>query len=71
MLLNQAARGNSSALSALSPLPDAKTIANLWRNIGDTRNDILHAGMRKTPVRAKNLVAIIKARIADLEQLPI
>ena len=70
-LLNQAARGNSSALSALSPLPDAKTIANLWRNIGDTRNDILHAGMRKTPVRAKNLVAIIKARIADLEQLPI
>ncbi len=55
----------------LHDLPKVETVLGLWKAFTDTRNDILHAGMRDKPETPKNLIGNIQKAIDTILQLPL
>ncbi len=55
----------------LRGLPQVEAVAGLWDQLGDLRNDLLHAGMRPDPRAAADLRKQAGRLIAALDDLPL
>lgn len=52
-----------------TPIPE--DVVNLWANITNRRNDLMHAGMRKNPVPADKVVGDVASFVKAIEKLPL
>lgn len=75
--LGVAARARREGQAAFHPplllraLPQVEAVADLWAELGDLRNDLLHAGMRPDPREAQDLMRQAEGLIAALADLPL
>ncbi len=55
----------------LSTIPSNEEVIKLFEQLGDLRNDLMHAGKREQPLSAQNVENRVKNLREQLEQLPI
>jgi CRISPR-associated DxTHG motif protein len=60
---------NDTALSDLEKLHNLDTIVQCYNQLGDLRNDLMHAGKRKSPRAAEKVEEQAKELIKELEKL--
>lgn len=74
-VLNQAGRRLRDKEAGQTPGPEEvpipEHVAKLWASITNLRNDLLHAGMRKHRVLAKDVVDNITSFVDEIERLPL
>ena len=63
--------GRPFAPVALAAISQAEPLAKLWANVIDIRNDLDHAGMRRSPGKPEDLIASIKECVEHLDSLPV
>jgi len=68
--LAQAKKSNRSYEPvSLNGISDLENILGLWNQLTDTRNDILHAGMRENAGKPEGLISRIQSCIQSIENL--
>jgi len=56
-----------SVVNDLSKIHSVKELLKVWKNLGDIRNDLDHAGMRERPKPPETIVTIIRETAAKLD----